>query len=1036
MTPGSVTVNEGAGMVTFTVTRSGGTPAETVYVTTLFGASLGYATNNGDYTGTLNQPLLFASGQISASVSISITNDAVLEATDETFGIVVQRNTSDPAGTFLAKSEFTIHDDDSSPTTYAMTPGSVTVNEGAGMVTFAVTRSGGTPAETVYVTTLFGPSLGYATNNGDYTGMLNQPLLFASGQISASVSISITNDAVLEATDETFGIVVQRNTSDPAGTFLAKSEFTIHDDDTAAVAGSVSIANVTIGEGDSGTRLATFIVTRTGGTAAFSVNFVTSDQSATVADGDYVAKLGTLSFGANVNTQTISVTVNGDIAVEPNQDFFVNLSGATNGATIGTASATGTIINDDTTTDLQTVTLQPGPEGQDVWVTDFFSNNDNFGVDNDRLRVGGWGDHYDSLLRFDLLNAHLPTHVSSATLRLYNVENNGASPTDMYVDQLHTAWDENYGWHDYSLSYTNIRTVAVPGLGWLDIDVTQAMNDWLATPSSNFGMQLRPVSNNNNFNSFVSSDAVGDFAQFRPELVVVATSSPTLSIAATNASQSEGNSGSKPFTFTVTRSGSTTGASSVNWAVTGSGANPANAADFASGVLPSNTVNFAAGDTTPKVITVNVSGDTIAEPDEGFTVTLSGASAGTTIGAASASGTILTDDLLSIAAKSDFNGDVRSDILWQDDSGMPAIWLMNGTNKIVGATISNPGASWHVKGSGDFNADTKSDILWQNDNGQVAIWLMNGTTKVVGATIGNPGASWHVIGTGDFNGDTKSDILWQNDNGTPAIWLMDGTNKIVGATIANPGASWHVKGSGNFNDDTKSDILWQNDDGAVAIWLMNGTTKMVGATIGNPGASWHVKGSGDFNGDTKSDILWQNDNGTPAIWLMDGTTKIVGATIANPGASWHVKGSGDFNGDTKSDILWQNDNGTPAIWLMNGTIKISGATIGNPGTSWHTIGSDGMRFINGATGNGTLAATSEDDMFVFTSYAAGAHVISGFNPAHDLIEFALPKFANFAAVMAQTNNSGGSAIITLDTGTLLIQGILKASLTSSDFKFV
>jgi len=64
----------------------------------------------------------------------------------------------------------------------------------------------------------------------------------------------------------------------------------------------------------------------------------------------------------------------------------------TDRASIATATATGTIVNDD----LQTLTLQPGPEGQDVWVTNVYSYNDNYGVDDDRLRVGGWGDYYDS----------------------------------------------------------------------------------------------------------------------------------------------------------------------------------------------------------------------------------------------------------------------------------------------------------------------------------------------------------------------------------------------------------------------------------------------------------------------------------------------------------------------------------------------------------------------------------------------------------------------------------------------------------------
>ena len=89
--------------------------------------------------------------------------------------------------------------------------------------------------------------------------------------------------------------------------------------------------------------------------------------------------------------------------------------------------------------------------------------------------------------------------------------------------------------------------------------------------------------------------------------------SPTLAIAAANASQNEGNSGSTAFTFTVTRTGNTTGASTVSYAVTGSGANPATAADFTGGVFPTGTVSFAAGE-TGKTITVNVAGDTTVEP--------------------------------------------------------------------------------------------------------------------------------------------------------------------------------------------------------------------------------------------------------------------------------------------------------------------------------------------------------------------------------------------------------------------------------------
>jgi len=46
---------------------------------------------------------------------------------------------------------------------------------------------------------------------------------------------------------------------------------------------------------------------------------------------------------------------------------------------------------------------------------------------------------------------------------------------------------------------------------------------------------------------------------------------------------------------------------------------------------------------------------------------------------------------------------------------------------------------------GDFNGDGYADILWQSDNGQVAIWEMNGTSFIGGASLGNPGPGWHPI---------------------------------------------------------------------------------------------------------------------------------------------------------------------------------------------------------------------------------------------------------------------------------------------------
>src|SRR2546430_12375957 len=114
-----------------------------------------------------------------------------------------------------------------------------------------------------------------------------------------------------------------------------------------AATGSVSINDVNIVEGNSGTQLATFTVLRSGGTDPFNVSYATAGTTATAADGDYIPTSGTLQFATRVNAQTFTVTINGDTKVEPNEAFFVFLSGATNSAVITKNVGTGTLINDD-----------------------------------------------------------------------------------------------------------------------------------------------------------------------------------------------------------------------------------------------------------------------------------------------------------------------------------------------------------------------------------------------------------------------------------------------------------------------------------------------------------------------------------------------------------------------------------------------------------------------------------------------------------------------------------------------------------------
>jgi predicted extracellular nuclease len=112
---------------------------------------------------------------------------------------------------------------------------------------------------------------------------------------------------------------------------------------------TLSIDDVSVAEGDSGTTEATFTVSLSGAAGAGGVTFdvATADGTATVADGDYVAKALTgQSIPAGGTSAPFTVAVNGDGAFEDDETFFVDVSNVT-GATVSDGRGAGTIQNDD-----------------------------------------------------------------------------------------------------------------------------------------------------------------------------------------------------------------------------------------------------------------------------------------------------------------------------------------------------------------------------------------------------------------------------------------------------------------------------------------------------------------------------------------------------------------------------------------------------------------------------------------------------------------------------------------------------------------
>ena len=199
----------------------------------------------------------------------------------------------------------------------------------------------------------------------------------------------------------------------------------------------------------------------------------------------------------------------------------------------------------------------------------------------------------------------------------------------------------------------------------------------------------------------------------RGATIVTATANGTiinddtgLAIAAADAVKAEGNTGLAPFTFTVTRSGVTTGETTVHYAVTGSGAHPARAADFG-GKLPGGTVVFLAGETV-HTLTLNVAGNLVVEPDEGFKVTLSKASGGAQITTAAAHGTILNDDIgLAIVA--------ANAVKREGDGGLaPFTFTVTRAGLTTGVTTVQyavTGGGTHPADADDFGGTLPSGVI-------------------------------------------------------------------------------------------------------------------------------------------------------------------------------------------------------------------------------------------------------------------------------------------------------------------------------------
>ena len=345
--------NGGATVATFTVSLS--TPVQGADVTFDIATTDGSAQDNnplssedGDYLAKSLTNQIIPAGQQTFTFTVTINADTAIEA-DETFFV----NVTNVSGATLSDGQGlgTIQNDDI-PTLSINDVSLAEGDSGTKVFTFTVNLSADAPAPVTFdIATADGTAQDdnpAASEDNDYVGRSGMAQVIPEGQSTYTFDVTVNGDMDIEP-NETFVV----NVSNVSGAVVADGQGigTIQNDDTP----SLSLTDVTASETDAGITTFTFTVASTLPAPAGGITFdiatadgTAHDDNPVSEDNDYLAKnlkSQTIPFG---QTQyTFNVTVNGDVLVEADETFFVNISNVTN-ATVSDSPGLGKIQNDDT----------------------------------------------------------------------------------------------------------------------------------------------------------------------------------------------------------------------------------------------------------------------------------------------------------------------------------------------------------------------------------------------------------------------------------------------------------------------------------------------------------------------------------------------------------------------------------------------------------------------------------------------------------------------------------------------------------------
>lgn len=293
----------------------------------------------GTLTGTANGPTV----AFNVSATIAAVQQLLRSITFQTTSSVVGTRTLPVTflGGDLTQASGQMQVTVSAPQVTASISGGTLLEGNAGSQTllFAVSLSAN-PADTV--TVHYQTVDATATSaDGDYIATTGSLTFTPGGSLTQNIAIAIQGDNKYEP-DEDFQVQITSITGATATNTIATGSI-INDDPLPTL---LLEPAATLETNAGSTPLAFLLRLSNLSYQPITVNYVSSDQTATTASGDYQSVSGSLVFAAGETEKPIVVLVTGDTQVEPDETLILTAT-SQGGTTNTTVEASGTITNDD-----------------------------------------------------------------------------------------------------------------------------------------------------------------------------------------------------------------------------------------------------------------------------------------------------------------------------------------------------------------------------------------------------------------------------------------------------------------------------------------------------------------------------------------------------------------------------------------------------------------------------------------------------------------------------------------------------------------